>query len=81
MTDPEVEATYREFWASIVEHPDGTLNVDQVKRELHDYRMLLNEVPQVYMHITGGIISKPNTLASAVIPVADEHYEESLECD
>lgn len=70
--EPEVEETFEEFWRDIVTNADGTLDVDQVKRELHDYRTLLREVPRVYQRVTGGRISKPNTHADAVIGIVDE---------
>ncbi|MEV8638913.1 hypothetical protein AB0395_45390 [Streptosporangium sp. NPDC051023] len=73
---PDYEKTYNEFWKEIVEHPDGTLDRDQLMRELADYRMVLREVGLVYDHITGGRISKPNTLATAVMAVADDRVEE-----
>jgi hypothetical protein len=72
----DYEKTFDAFWADIVLGPDGELNLDQVKRELHDYKMLLNEVPLVYQSVTGGVISKPNTLAREVIALADEVCEE-----
>jgi hypothetical protein len=55
-----------EFWSPIV-CPDGTWDIEQVKRELHDYHLLLAEVPKVYRELTQSRISKPNTLAHAVI--------------
>lgn len=67
----EVETVWADFWAPIVA-PDGVLNLEQVKAELHDYYTLICEVPKVYDHITGGRISKPNTLASVVIAEHDE---------
>lgn len=70
--EPEVEVVYNKFWREIVERPDGTLDIDQIKRELYDYRDLLHEVPKVYMEITNGVISKPNTTASAVLQLHSE---------
>lgn len=69
--DPEVVLDFDTFWRDIV-MPDGKLDFDQIRRELHDYHDLLVEVPKVYDHITGGRISKPNTLASSVIGVHDD---------
>lgn len=65
---------YEDFWKRIVENEDGSLNIDQVKRELSDFYYMIEEVPKVYYHVTGGIISKPNTKSSAVISIADENY-------
>src|SRR6476646_3900941 len=60
-----------QFWGPIIT-PNGRLDLDQVKRELHDYHTLLEEVPKVYCELTGGAISKPNTAADAVIAMHDD---------
>lgn len=63
-----------DFWLDIVK-PDGEWDHDQVWRELHDYRLLLHNVPLVYDHVTGGRVSKPNTVASDVIGESDDHFD------
>lgn len=73
---PDYVTTYNDFWKDLVENPDGTLNHDQLMRELADYHMVMGQVRQVYCHITNGRISKLNTLANTVIAVADERIEE-----
>jgi hypothetical protein len=69
---PEVERVWREFWLPIVGRSDGSIDMDQVKRELHDAHIFITEGPKVYMHVTGGRISKTNTSADAVIGQHDE---------
>ena len=71
----EVRAAWDDFWCRLVTRPDGTLDEDAVKSELHDYKVLLDNVPKVYEHITGGRMSKPHYEASDVIAEAEEHYE------
>lgn len=71
-------SVYEDVWKSIVENEDGTLNVDQVKRELSDYAGLLDEVPKVYMEISGGRISYPNTYASSVLGEAQAVRDEEI---
>ncbi len=68
---------YDEFWKEIIEDENGNINFDQIKRELSDFHFIINEVPKVYMEITGGRISKPNTYASEVI----SEYENKLSND
>lgn len=75
----DYENTYDEFWKEIVENPDGTLNLDQIKRELHDYAKIMDEASKVYDDVTGSRISKPNASASAVIAAANECTEEWLD--
>lgn len=63
-----------EFWFPIVQ-PNGEWDHDQIMKELHDYRVVLEEVPKVYCHITGNELSKPHYIASEVITAADDFYE------
>lgn len=60
------------FWNAFV-YPEGA-NPEEIQNELSDYHAVMDEVSEVYLHITGGQISKQNTRASAVISIADEHY-------
>ena len=71
----EVEKVYNEFWKALVEE-NGVINIEQVKKELFDFYTMLDEVPKVYLHITGNQISKPLTDANIVISLADEYYDE-----
>lgn len=77
MTD--YQKIFKDFWKELVCNQDGTLNMDAVQRELADYYFMPQEVPKVYDHVTGGVVSKPNTYAFEVNLVADEHYQKSIE--
>jgi len=74
---------YETFWKDLVENLDGTINKDRLIRELSDYYWLLSSVSLVYDHVTGGRISKPNTLPEEVIVEADDYmrklFDEELE--
>ncbi|WP_226035754.1 hypothetical protein [Aquibacillus saliphilus] len=65
------ERVYDEFWKDIVEE-NGKVNLDQIKRELADYRQLLNDVPKVYEEVCG--LSKANTRPDYVINYLNDHY-------
>ncbi len=49
--------------------------------ELSDYRAVIENVSEVYVHITGGRMSKPNYLAEDVIAEADANYRALHEGD
>lgn len=68
------DKTFEEFWKKIVCNPNGSLNIEQVKKELFDYYSMMEEVTKVYFRITGGMISKVNTKSDCVIAEAEEHY-------
>jgi hypothetical protein len=73
------EETFEEFWRELVCNPDGSLNVDAVKRELHDYRFLMRNTAEAFDAVTGGRISKPNTMAFEVESVVEERIQERAE--
>lgn len=73
----EVEQVFNEFWASIV-MPDGEWDLEQVKKELYDYRVFMQTASEVYDHITCGAISKINTKADVIISVADDLVNELI---
>lgn len=64
--DPEVERIFNEFWAEIV-CPNGVWNFAQIKKELYDCYVIMGGATAVYMDVTDGRISKPNTSPDAVI--------------
>jgi predicted HAD superfamily Cof-like phosphohydrolase len=76
---PDYEKTWKEFWEPLVTTEDGQLNLDQIKRELHDARVFMSEGCKVYDHITGGRISKITTDASVVCAVADDYSDECFD--
>lgn len=65
-----------EFWGRFV-FPEGA-DPEQIKTELEDYAMMLDEVTQVYSSITNGRIAKPNTMAFEVIAVAEDMTNELI---
>lgn len=71
----DVEEKWNSFWKEIILNEDGTVNLEQVKKELFDFSFMLEQVPKVYYEITGGFLSKPNYYAVDVINKADEYYE------
>lgn len=74
----EIKKTYQEeyndFWKDIVENEDGTLNKDQVMRELSDYSMVIDNCTLAYSTMTNQAISKPNTCFCEVDAIFDEKY-------
>lgn len=74
------EETYKEiwedYWRPFCTNEDGTLNLDQIQRELADYAFILEQVPSVYSEITGGTLSKPNYHAKTVIAVYEDNVNE-----
>lgn len=70
-----VEGNWENFWKGIVCNEDGTINLEQVKKELSDFYFVMGEVPKVYCHITGGSLSKLMYPSETVICVADDYMQ------
>lgn len=65
---------YERFWKGIVENEDGTLNKDQVMRELSDYSMVLDNCAMAYSTMTKQRISKQNTMFFEVEGIFNELF-------
>lgn len=76
--DIEVEKVWEEFWAPIVLNADGSVNLDQVKKELYDFRTCIEEVTKVYDSITNGQFSKPTTTAAYVIDAVEQQIQNGI---
>lgn len=75
MTDAgEHVNTWESFWRYTCCNADGTLNLDAIQRELHDYRTITREVSKVYFRLTGGRVSKINTQADVVISLVEDYF-------
>lgn len=62
----EVEQCWREFWLPIVAK-DGAVDIEQVKKELFDFKQLMRNASIVYDHVTRSRITNVLTLPDAVM--------------
>lgn len=76
--EDKVEAIWETIWKDILENPDGTPDMDSIKRELHDYIVLFKSVQTAYSRLTGGEINHPFTQLDVLISYVDLHYEEMM---
>ncbi len=81
VTDEAVEKDFREFWATYtpILNEDGSLNEEQVKKELYDYHLFMDDASRVYVDITNGRISKPNTRSDVVLGEAQAVTQDEIE--
>ena len=70
--EDEVQRVFSEFWRDIVIKPNAEWDLEQIKRELYDYRMLMLNATRVYMELTGGRISDLTTNPDVVIDEAND---------
>lgn len=74
MSNYDVEQIYQDFWKEIICDKDGNIDIEKVKNELHDYYIMLEEVPKVYSEITDGILSNPLYDAETVLSFFRDKY-------
>lgn len=67
------EETYQNFWKLIVEK-NGELDLEQTKKELHDFHFVMEQVSKVYDTLTGGQLSKPHYYADGVIAEVNHYF-------
>ena len=72
----DVMNCWEEFWKPLCIDEKGIINLDVIKKELCDYKFLLEQVLIVYSYVTHGRLSKTGYMAETVNQVADEAYEE-----
>ena len=66
------QEVYQDNWAEIIENPDGTLNKDQIMRELADYSFLAEQASKVYCEIAN--LSKTTYYADTILSEMDSKY-------
>lgn len=71
---------YEDFWKDIVENEDGTLNKDQVMRELSDYSMVMDNCAKAYCLMTHQRISKQNTMFFEVEGIFNDLFIDKEVC-
>lgn len=74
----KIDSVWNSIWKDILENPDGSLDVDSVRRELHDYAILFKSVQTAYSRLTGGEINHPFTQLDVLISYVDLYYEEMM---
>lgn len=79
MYEIDAEEEYNSFWKSVVENNDGTINMEQLKKELADYSLLMKNMSELFCLITGGRISKQNTMAYVIASIYDDELQASYD--
>lgn len=75
----EMARFFDEFWRPIVCNQDGTINQDKLNAELWDYYTFMGTAAKVYDGITGGRVSKINTLPEAILAENEDHLQRCIQ--
>jgi hypothetical protein len=62
-----------DFWKNII-YTNGKIDEEKAMKELSDYYFMLDQVPKVYMAVSGGELSKPNYYADTIIDFLEDRY-------
>lgn len=72
-----------EFWKHILQRPDGSIDVEQLKKELSDFSMLMENVGELYCLLSGNKASKVMILPQVIASLHEEEvqaaYQEGYE--
>lgn len=74
----EWDNDYEEFWKPLLQ-TDGKWDEQKIKNEMHDLCCVLDQVSEVYCHITGGLLSKPMYYADVIKAKYDDQITEAYE--
>lgn len=72
----KIDSVWNSIWKDILENPDGTPDMESIKRELHDYIVLFKSVQTAYSRLTGGEVTNPFTPVDVLLSYADLYYQE-----
>jgi len=83
LSDVKWDAEWRdkkitELEQQLKQPPDWLLD-KWMANELADFKMVMDHCSKIYMHFSGGRISKPNTLPEEVISIAEELEQERFQ--
>jgi len=66
----------KQFWDDIILNKDGTVNIEQVYKELSDFSTAVEHCEEVYDYMSWWRISKCMTYPKEVINIFEDRYVE-----
>lgn len=75
-TKEEREANWKGTWKNILEKPDGSIDKEQLKKELMDFSDMIDRMTSLTYEISRGRLSYPTYPVSTIMFVAKEVEEE-----
>ena len=79
MAEHDVEQVWEEFWAPFCQDENGNVDLDQIKRELYDYRRWMTTWAEVASEFSGGRLSKVNYTPDVYLSAFEEEFRRQLE--
>ena len=74
----EVEGNWRDIWRGILEKPDGSINIEQLKLELMDYSDMIDRMATLTCEVTAHKLSYPTYPIETILGVIREVEEDRM---
>jgi hypothetical protein len=78
-TNEEIEQNWLSVWKEILEKPDGSIDKEQLKKELMDFSDMINRMASLTSNVTDGRMSYSTYPVYAILEQMVEAQEEERE--
>lgn len=78
-TDAEIESNWNGIWKEILQREDGSINVEQLKKELMDFSGMIGRLTSLTCQLTRGRLSYPTYPTSTIMVIKEEVDQEEYE--
>jgi hypothetical protein len=75
----QAEENWQSVWREILELPDGSIDVEQLKLELLDYSEMIQRMTSLTCQLTGHVLSYPTYPVETILSVHEEHLAKMRE--
>lgn len=75
----EIDLLWEGFWKPRVTNEDGSINIEQLKKELWSSSFIADQCSKVYCEVTNSTLSKPNYYADGVISCYNDCQESLID--
>jgi len=78
-TQEEIEANWNGTWKEILQREDGSIDIEQLKKELMDFSDMINRMSSLTCQLTRSRLSYPTYPVSTIMAVHEEVQNEERE--
>jgi len=75
----EIEDNWQNIWRDILEKPDGSINIEQLKLELMDYSDMIDRMTMLTCEITAHKLSYPTYPVETILEVMREAEQDHMD--
>lgn len=79
MNDQSIFENYEYFWKEVLENQDGSINKEQLMKELYDFSQLIRNLSKIYTYASGNKASHPAIKAEVIIQLFEEELKEQYD--